>query len=273
MKGDLHVHSTASDGTFTPTQLVSAALAAKLDVIAIADHDTVDGQAEAAEAASSTSLTVIPAVELSCLVGDADVHILGFHIDPEDPALRARLDELKLARLRRAETLIRTLTDAGYDVTLDDVLRHAEGGSVGRSHIARALVSTGHAADTREAFDRFIGRDRPFYIAKEAQSASEAILLIHAAGGVAVVAHPGIGDVGRHLDEMRAAGIDGVEAHHADHDPSQRETFAQYAADHGLLVTGGTDFHGPSAPNPALGDIDVPEEAVETLVNWKPKHQ
>ncbi|HET6350905.1 MAG TPA: PHP domain-containing protein [Coriobacteriia bacterium] len=268
MKGDLHVHSTASDGTFTPSELVAAALAAELDVIAIADHDTVAGQREALAAAEPTSLRLIPAVELSCVIDDADVHILGFHVDIQDPHLLERLELLKNARLRRAELLVRTLTEAGFAVNIDEVLLYSDGGSVGRSHIARALVAAGHAVDVHEAFDRFIGRGKPFYVPKEAQTAAEAVQLIHGAGGVAIVAHPGIGDVPAHFDTLLEAGIDGIEAYHADHTAEQRALFARYAEEHALLTSGGTDFHGPSAPNPYIGDVVVPSAVVERIVRW-----
>lgn len=270
MKGDLHVHSTASDGTFTPSELVAAALAAGLDAIAIADHDTVAGQREAFAAAESTTLHLIPAVELSCSIDDSDVHILGLHIDLEDSHLLETLELLKNARLRRAQRLVRTLTEAGFAVNIEDVLLYSDGGSVGRSHIARALVAAGHAVDVHEAFDRFIGRGKPFYIPKEAQTASEAVQLIHGAGGVAIVAHPGIGDVPVHFDTLIDAGIDGIEAYHADHSDELRAFFATYAEEHGLLTSGGTDFHGPSAPNPYIGAVDVPGNVVERLVHWRP---
>lgn len=272
MRGDLHVHSIASDGTLTPSELVIEANRASLDVLAIADHDTLGGQAEALEAAESSGLRVIPAVELSCTIEDLDVHVLGYHIRWDDPVLVAALEELKSARLRRAQRVVDSLNRSGLRLTLDDVLVHAAGGAVGRSHIARALVSHGHADSVPSAFERFIGRGRPFYLPKEAQSVREAVDIIHAAGGAAIIAHPGLGGVERVLDDAVAAGIDGVEVYHAEHTTAQRTFFAAYAAERGLLASGGTDFHGPEAHNPWIGTVDVPSEAIESLLEWSSPH-
>lgn len=266
MKADLHVHSTASDGTLAPRDLVALALERGLCVLAIADHDSVEGLSEAAEAAHGTPLTLVPAVELSANANGRDVHILGYFIRPDDEQLREHLTDLRAARLRRARTMVDALTAAGLTVGIDDVLRLSDGGAVGRSHIARALVSRGHAETVADAFQRLIGRERPFYVAKDVRMPSQAIACIREAGGIAVVAHPGISDADDLLGSMIEAGLRGIEAYHADHTPEQRDHYAKIAADFGLLTTGGSDFHGPAAPNPMLGSVRIPFEAIDALL-------
>lgn len=273
MLGDLHVHSTASDGTLSPTDLVALALERGLRVLAITDHDSVDGVNEALAAAKGTPLTVIPALELSATEGGHDVHVLGYFVRHEDQLLLTRLAELRAARLVRARAMVEQLSEAGYTVTIAEVLALAEGGAVGRSHVARALVDAGHAEDIRDAFVRLIGRGRPFYVGKEARSAVEAIGIIHEAGGLAVIAHPGVSHDEEIVEELVAAGLDGIEAYHADHTPEQRRYFAEVAERHGLLVTGGTDFHGVDAPNPRLGDSTLPAEALEAFLAGAPERR
>lgn len=266
MRADLHVHSTASDGTLTPTELVELAHRLGVDVLAIADHDSVEGLAEAGAAATTTGTILVPAVELSSTHADRDIHVLGYFIDPTDPGLLEMLGGLRQARLRRAERMVAALASAGFSVTIDDVLALSDGGAVGRSHVARALVDTGHAETVRDAFERLIGRNRPFYIAKESRTPAEAIATIRAAGGLAVAAHPGVNRADDHLPDMVAAGLAGIEAYHADHTAEQRDHYAAMAADLGLLCTGGTDFHGPEAPNPQLGDVELPEKCVKRFL-------
>lgn len=266
MKADLHVHSTASDGTLSPRDLVALAVQRGLSVLAITDHDSVEGLSEAREAAASTSLTLIPAVELSANAGGRDVHILGYFVRPDDEHLRSHLTDLRAARLRRAHSMVEALSEAGYSVSIDDVLELSAGGAVGRSHVARALVNRGHVDTVADAFQHLIGRGRPFYVAKDVRTPAEAIACIRDTGGIAVVAHPGISDVDDLLGSMIDSGLNGIEAYHADHTPAQRSHYAKIAADFGLLVTGGSDFHGPAAPNPALGTVAIPFEAVDALM-------
>jgi len=266
MKADLHVHSTASDGTLQPAELVALALEHGVDVLAIADHDSVAGLPEAFAAAEGTSLTLVPAVELSAVLDGRDIHVLGYWVDWRDNAFLRQLADMRTARLRRAETMVDALQAAGYEVTISDVLALADGGAVGRSHVARALVDRGHAATVADAFERLIGRGMPYYVPKDARTPQEAIGVIRGAGGLAVLAHPAISGVEDLLPALAAAGLAGVEAYHADHTPSQRDRLAARATELGLLTTGGTDFHGPSAPNPNLGRVDLPPSSVEALL-------
>ena len=268
MKADLHVHSTASDGTLTAHELVSLALAKNVSVLAIADHDSVAGVASALDAARDTQLTVIPAVELSAVAGTRDVHILGYFIRYDDEHLIAHLADLRQARLHRAQTTVGALVEAGYEVDLDEVLALADGGAVGRSHIARALVSGGLADDVPDAFRRLIGRGKPFYVPKDVRPPRDVIQVVRDAGGVAVLAHPGVNLLDDLVPELVQHGLGGIEAYHADHTPEQRDRYARMAAAAHLLVTGGSDFHGPNSPNATLGSVKIPEEAVEALLAW-----
>lgn len=266
MKADLHVHSTASDGSLSPSALVALALERGLDALAIADHDSVEGLSEALEAARGSALTIVPAVELSASHGGHDVHVLAYFLDHTDPRLLDHLADLRLSRLRRAEAMVAALRAAGYDVTVDTVLELSCGGAVGRSHIAAALVSAGHAESVSDAFRRLIGRGRPFYVRKDARPPGDVIATIAQAGGLAVIAHPGVTRVDSLLPGLVAAGLRGIEAFHGDHSPQQRSHYAAIARRGGLLVTGGSDYHGPGGPNPELGSVDVPSEAVEALL-------
>lgn len=267
MRADLHVHSIASDGTLTPEALVRRAIEAGLDVLALADHDSVEGVGEALRAAEGTDLTVVPAVELSAASGDGrDIHVLGYFIDIADPSLTGHLDALREKRRTRAEAMVASLDEAGYRIGLDAVLRLAGGGAVGRSHVARALVEAGYAGSVGEAFDTFIGRGRPFYRAKTVDGLAGVIARVHDAGGLAVLAHPGSTRVDDLLPAAIAQGLDGIEAYHSDHSETQRLRYARFAAEHGLLVTGGSDFHGPGGPNPGPGSVPVPAEAVSAFI-------
>jgi len=266
MRADLHVHSTASDGTLTPTQLVERALARGLTVLALADHDSLEGVAEAQRAARGTSLRVIPAVELSAAVGERSIHILGYFVDPQDAALLSLLAELRASRLRRAEEIVGALRAGGFGLTLEQVLQLSDGGAVGRSHVARALVRAGHASSVSDAFERLVGRGQPFYRPKGSSTPLVVFRAVIAAGGVPVLAHPGVTRCDDLIDGLIADGLLGIEAYHVDHSPTQQERYAALASERGLLVTGGTDYHSPDAPHPDLGSSEIPASAIEALI-------
>lgn len=265
MSVDLHVHTTASDGVFSPSEVVAAALALGLTAVAITDHDSVEGIDEALRAARGGLPQVIPGVELSVMAPDGgDSHILGFFVDHTSPALAGALSSLREARQARALRMVELLRDAGHLLDADGVARHAGSGAVGRVHIARALVDSGSVDSVERAFADLIGRTGPFYVTKSTLSARQALEVIHAAGGVAVLAHPGVtGEDG--LDELVALGLDGIEAYHAEHSPEQVRHFENLARRSGLLVTGGSDFHGPGMRSAALGTGGCPQGAVEAL--------
>ncbi len=273
MKADLHVHSTASDGTLAPRDLIALALERGLTVLAIADHDSVEGLDDAFDAAQGTDLNLIEAVELSAVAGGRDVHILGYFVDRTSVDLRAQLADLRAARMRRASRMVEALSADGYDVELQDVLDLTGGGAVGRSHVARALVANGHASSVRDAFENLIGHGRPYYVSKDARTPAEAIDVIRQAGGIAVLAHPGINHADDLIVPLIDAGLGGLEAYHADHTQAQRDHYASEARRFGLLATGGTDFHGLNAPNPLPGMIHIPQEAVDALLAWGDAHR
>lgn len=272
MRGDLHVHSTASDGTLSPQALVARALDRGLDVLAIADHDSVEGIDAAFESARGTSLTIVPAVELSTACDGRDIHLLGYFIDHRSPVLLEYLQALRASRLQRAEKIVGKLSQAGYRIDIDEVLELAHGGSVGRSHIAHALVASGQVREFSEAFTKLIGRGQPFFMAREVSGPEIVIPVILGAGGLAVIAHPGIGEHAPVLDRLVAAGLGGVEAYHSDHSPEQRARYATIASGHGLLRTGGSDFHGDAMPNPDMGSVDLPSAELEALLAWGSTH-
>ncbi len=266
MRADLHVHSTASDGTLQPAELVSLALAGSLDVLAIADHDSVDGIAAAIEAASGTRLRIAPAVELSAARDGGDVHILAYFVDVADPILLGLLASMRTTRHERAASMVEALNAAGFSVTLDDVLALSNGGSVGRSHIARALVQSGAASTVQDAFERLLGRDKPFYTPKDSPSPAEVVGAMLARGAVPVLAHPGVSHADDLIPELLDAGLMGIEAYHAEHTTRQRDHYAGIARRAGVLATGGTDYHGPGSPGPALGSVRLPRGTVEAFL-------
>jgi len=265
MPVDLHVHTTASDGALAPAEVVASALALGLSTIAITDHDALSGIDEALAAASGTALRVVPGVELSVDAdGVSDVHVLGLLIDHRYPALNTTLARLRDERRTRAEAMVALLSDAGHPIDLATVLSAAGEGSVGRVHIAQALVDAGSVGSVSEAFSTLIGADAPFFVHKSALDAREAIDAIHAAGGVAVLAHPGLSGEAA-LPLLLDARLDGIEAFHAEHSAADQARFAALAAGLGLLVTGGSDCHGPRIHSAPIGGGACPEDALEAL--------
>jgi 3',5'-nucleoside bisphosphate phosphatase len=265
MSVDLHIHTSASDGLIAPAQVVAAALDLHLSVIAITDHDTVAGVDEALAAAAATDIQVIPGVELSVLGPDGgDAHVLGLLVGHRSPRLVDVLRRLREARTVRGRLMVERLREGGHAVDFDEVLRQAGTGALGRVHIARALVAGGSVTTIEQAFGELIGRDGPFYVHKDTLAPSDALAAIHDAGGVAVLAHPGVSGEAALLP-LIDSGLDGIEAYHAEHTPSQRQHFVSVAARHGLIVTGGSDFHGPGMRSAALGAGGCPDSAVEAL--------
>lgn len=266
MRFDLHTHTTASDGHLSAEELVEASLAIGLDAIAVTDHDSVASVRAAIDAASGTRLRVIPGVELSSAHDGSDVHILGYFIDIEDHELLERLGRLRDARLERARGMVTALREAGYEITLEEVLELSSGGAVGRSHIARVLVDRGQAASVGEAFAELLGRGRPFYRPKPVATPVDVVRIIREAGGIAVLAHPGVTQVDEIIPELIASGLVGLEAYHGEHSPAQREFYGALAAGLGLIVTGGSDFHGPTSPGVGLGAVQMPDDVLTTLL-------
>ncbi|MFA5860755.1 MAG: PHP domain-containing protein [Candidatus Thermoplasmatota archaeon] len=266
---DLHAHTTASDGTLAPTALVEAAKAAGLVALAVTDHDSLGALEEARIAGTRLGVEIVPGVELSVTHAVGDVHILGYFVDDHDARLVARLTHLREARERRAGAIVEKLRELGVDITLADVEREAEKGSaLGRPHVARALLTRGHVASVQDAFDRFLADGRPAAVPKAKLSAQEAIILIHGAGGVAVLAHPGIlADDARErvVRELAKMGLDAVEVLHPKNTPEVRVKLREWADELGLVQTGGSDYHGENKPGIEIGAEPVSYEALNAL--------
>lgn len=262
---DLHLHTTASDGTCTPAELVRRAHALRLPAIAITDHDSVNGIVDALNEAAAVPITVIPGVELSAGHGDTGIHILGYHIDHTDARLLSRLDGLLAVRVERAERIVYALRRDGFRITTDDVLAAADGGAIGRAHIARFLVSSGQAPSVSEAFRTLLGKTAPYYVPKPVRPPEEIIAWVAEAGGVAVLAHPGLSDADALIPGLVSAGLAGLEVYHPSHGSAQISHYGALAASLDLVATGGSDYHGLARDGDALGSMDVPLSAVTGL--------
>ncbi|NGO70039.1 PHP domain-containing protein [Streptomyces boncukensis] len=249
MRIDLHTHSTASDGTDSPAELVRHAVAAGLDVVALTDHDTVGGHAEARRALPA-GLTLVPGAELSCRLDGVSLHMLAYLFDPAEPELARERELVRDDRVPRARAMVAELRELGVPVTWERVAEIAGDGSVGRPHIASAMVEAGVIATVSDAFtEEWIANDGRAYVPKHELDPFDALRLIKGAGGVAVFAHPLAAKRGQTVPEsaiarLAAAGLDGVEADHADHDPATRARLHGLAAELGLLATGSSDYHG-----------------------------
>ncbi len=256
---DLHMHSTASDGSRAPAEVVRAAKAAGLVAIALTDHDSVAGLAEAQAAGLELGVRIVNGVELSAVEGDAETHLLGLHLR-DVLVIERELGELRDMRERRGQQIVDKLVALGVQVTFDDVLAQAGGGAVGRPHVARALVADGWATDQRDAFDRYLGAGKPAFVAKDQLVMADAIAMIHAAGGLAVLAHPGPAGTRERLAALAALGMDGVEVRHPGHSPSDTTRLNTLAMQLGLVVSGGSDWHGAADGPRTIGMMHVPEE-------------
>ncbi|GGX56813.1 phosphatase [Streptomyces minutiscleroticus] len=249
MRIDLHTHSTASDGTDTPAELVRNAAAAGLDVVALTDHDTTRGHAEA-RAAVPEGLTLVTGAELSCRLDGVSMHMLAYLFDPDEPELLRERELVRDDRVPRAQAMIAKLRELGVPVTWEQVARIAGDGSVGRPHIATALVELGVVPTVSDAFTReWLADGGRAHVDKHETDPFEAVRLVKAAGGVTVLAHPAAAKRGRTVSEsaiadLSAAGLDGIEVDHMDHDAATRDRLRGLAKELGLLVTGSSDYHG-----------------------------
>jgi predicted metal-dependent phosphoesterase TrpH len=262
---DLHLHSTASDGILTPTELVQTALDKGLKVIALTDHDTTDGIQEALKAARQTALKVIPGVEISTDVpGTNELHILGYHIDPHHALLEKRLLALRRARLDRAQKTLSRLGRMGYPLSWDYLVEISQGDVIGRPHIAQALVDAGHVDTVHRAFHKYLAKGRPAYVERFKLTPTKALETILAAGGVPVLAHPTWAL--QHIPRLVRAGLAGLEAYYPSHLEPEQAFLIRQARKHNLIVTGGSDFHGPGITEASEpGAVYVPESVVQEL--------
>lgn len=272
---DLHTHTTHSDGSASPQQLIALASATRARAVAITDHDTVSAIVDARTAADRFGIEFVAGVEISAEYSPGTMHILGYCIDDQSTELTVTLGELQQARERRNPQIAGRLRSLGFDISYDEVAEVAGNQVVGRPHFARLMIQKGYVASMQEAFDRFLKKGADAYVEKARLSPPESIALIHQAGGVAVLAHPyqlklsSYQDLDRLVGELADLGLDGIEAVYSRHSAAERASYSEIAARHGLLVTGGSDYHGSYKPDisivTGLGDLNVPYELLEAV--------
>jgi predicted metal-dependent phosphoesterase TrpH len=259
---DLHSHSTASDGTLPPEQVVEAAQRCGLKALALTDHDTVGGIPAAREAGERLGIRVIAGVELSAFHDDHEVHVLALHLSNLE-TLERRLGELRAQRLMRAEKIVDKLNALGVPLTLDEVLLQSNGGAVGRPHIARAMIARGAAHDFRDAFSRYLGGSGSAFVPKEILTIEDAIAMAHEAGALAIWAHPAEGCRRERLEPLVLAGLDGIEIRHPSHSGEDMKRLHALSDFFGLVPSGGSDWHGATDGPRRLGTMNVPLEWLE----------
>lgn len=256
---DLHAHSTASDGSRAPADVVREAKRICLAALALTDHDTLDGIAEATATGAELGVRIVPGVELSAVEGDVETHILGLHLS-DTREMEAQLVALREMRRSRAERMVQRLNDLGVRIEFVSVLEQAAGGAIGRPHVARAMIAEGWAVDFRDAFERYLGNGRPAYVSKERLAVTDAIGLIHRAGGIAVLAHPSHSGTRERVAAFVEQGIDGIEVRHPSHSADDTARLGALVDHFSLVPSGGSDWHGAAEGPRTLGMMRVPAE-------------
>ncbi len=263
---DLHVHTTASDGTHTPEQVVQEAVRVGLAAVAMADHDTVGGVEPGLAAGRQMGIIVVPAVEINTDYAADEIHLLGYYINHESAALSAHLEGLRTKRFERAERIVARLNELGRKISMERVMEIAGGGAIGRPHIARAIAEAGYASSIGAAFGKYLVRGAPAYVERHKLTPLQAIEIIHEAQGVAVLAHPGNSKHDELIPELVDGGLQGIEAYHADHSSAQANHYVQMARRYDLIPTGGSDSHGPNMlKTVAVGHVTVDMAVVHRL--------
>lgn len=271
---DLHLHTTFSDGSLPPSEVLALAQKAGVTALAITDHDIVEGIPEATAAGERLGIEVIPGVEISSRFGESELHILGYFMDWQDPALNRRLAELRACRHMRNPLIVEKLNGLGLPMTYEEVQALAGTGAVGRPHIARVMMEKGYVQSAKEAFDRYLAEGRPAYVPRQLPEPAEAIAWIRAARGLPVLAHPtwvratedGLLKL---CEQLKAAGLMGIEVHYSTHKRAQTAAYLNIARRLDLLVTGGSDFHGVTKPDIEVGvgrgGLKVPDRLLAPL--------
>lgn len=265
MGADLHLHSHFSDGTFTPEEIAAHAKRHGLTTIALTDHDTMEGCERTAAACRKHGIGFVPGSELTAEFDGREIHVLGYHLDAGHDGLTKALERFREVRRNRIVEMVERIQGCGVALSLDQVREFAKCDSPGRPHVARALVHLGVCSSYKEAFDRFLKLGKPAWIPKCRVEAAEIIGLIQAAGGVAVLAHPGIYNLDDRLEEIRDLGLDGIECYHSQHSFGDIKRYLEFAEATGLLVTGGSDCHGMSRREPLIGSIRIKDENIAVL--------
>lgn len=262
------MHTTASDGRLTPEALVDRAAAAGLTTLSVTDHDTTRSIDEVARLAAGRGIRTVPGIEITSVDDGRDVHVLGYFFDHHSPALASFLDAQRDLRAARIAEMGRRLAALGVPVDVDDLLARAAavpGTSIGRPWLARALVAAGHVSSVAEAFERYIGAGQPAFVARTGSSPAAVIGILHAAGGIASLAHPGVTRRDWLIAPLAEAGLDAIEVYHSDHDEEARRTYGSLARTLGLAPSGGSDFHGYGETRAALGLVTLPAAAFAEL--------
>ncbi len=262
---DLHVHTFYSDSTFSPEEVVSCAKDKGLSAIAICDHDSVDGIEPSKQVGDILGVEIIPAIELAVEKSDAEIHILGYFIEWQADWLRKKLKELQDFRVTRIHKMVEHLKDRHIEIDPNDVFKLSGKGSVGRLHLAQALLRSGKIKSFKEAFDKYIGFLKPCYVSNMRFSPQEAIDLLLKAGGVPVLAHPNVMGKDEYIPELIEYGLRGIEVYHTDHKQSAVKRYEELAKDHNLIMTGGSDCHGLGKGRVLLGGVRVPYDIVNRL--------
>jgi len=268
-KVDLHIHSTASDGIFSPAEIVRKAASLDMYVIALTDHDTINGIMEALKAARDfPNLKVIPGIEISTETPGGEAHVLGYFVDYINADFKASLDKFRNSRITRAQGMVSKLKKMGINIKWARIQEIAGSGSVGRPHIAQAMLEKGYINSMREAFSRYIANDGPAYVERDKMTPSEAVALILRAGGLPVLAHPfTLNDPESVIGGLKTAGLVGIEAYYKDYSAEDTSELVSLSKAYNLIATGGTDYHGRDNNNETmLGGTKVPIESVEQLI-------
>ncbi|MFT3917073.1 MAG: PHP domain-containing protein [Anaeromyxobacteraceae bacterium] len=272
---DLHSHSLASDGQYPAAEVAALAASAGVKVWALCDHDTVAALPQAAEAAGRLGVRFVPGIELSCHVSDRErreIHLLGHFVDPASPELRAFEDLLADHRRRRMGEIVKKLAALGVVLSEADIEKHSGGKTIGRPHVARAIVETGAVLNVREAFDRYLGEGKPAYVGRYRLLAQDAVALVRKAGGTVTIAHPGLSGLEKPaIEYLRQAGASGIEVHHAEQNPSMREKYLRLAEAYDLVPTAGSDYHGPAiSPDRKFGGVSMHADDLARLEARRP---
>jgi 3',5'-nucleoside bisphosphate phosphatase len=262
---DLHTHSNASDGSFPPARVVAMAEANGVSVFSLTDHDTLEGLPEARARAEEAGIRFVPGVELSVTEGGADVHLLAYGFDPADPALRAAIERYRDGRRERARKILARLKGLGIRISMEEIEEIASGAAIGRPHVAEALLRGGHVEMFDEAFHRYLGHHAPAYVPKPVGSLEQASAIVRDAGGVVILAHPGTLNRDHLIPGMARRGLDGLEVWHSKHGASDIARYQGFAQLHGLLMTGGSDYHGDRTPDLTVGCVSVPDTVLAPL--------
>lgn len=262
---DLHMHTTCSDGCHSPAELLAMVRKKNLAAFSITDHDTLGGYDAVRELLRDDDPEIIAGVELSATVDDNDMHMLAYLFDPDHEPFRAALSEFREWRVERGKKMVEKLRGLGFEITFEDVLQTAGSSAVGRPHIAETMHRLGITKSYIAAFHSYIGYGQPAYMPKTSLTPGEAIKLVHEAGGVTVLAHPGVADMYKHIDELVAEGLDGIEVYHYANSESLKKDLIKKAEKYNLEITGGSDFHGRSRRDVEIGSQSVAASCLQKL--------